>query len=289
MNFNSCKELPNKYLGSDRKKTVLIDGDRYLLKFPDPTGDYPLELELSYINNAISEFIGCKVFKSLGIPVQEVLLGTYSEPGKAEKIACACKDFCTDGFSLYEAEALLISRTEEIKTNRMELDYIVSFMEQMGPVADELKTRFFDMFVVDCWICNADRHNSNWGILIHEKSGEMKAAPVYDCGSALCPLLADDMLSDEMAKEHALGTHSAVMHQGSRIWSSKFILAADHPMLNDAICRIVPRIDMNQIRAILDETECVSRVRKDFYKSVLQYGYDLVLRPAYEKIISENA
>ena len=153
MNFNSCKELPNKYLGSDRKKTILIDGDRYLLKFPDPTGDYPLELELSYINNAISEFIGCKVFKSLGIPVQEVLLGTYSEQGKEKKIDCACKDFCADGFSLYEAEALLISRTEEIKTNRMELDCIVSFMEQMEPIAEELKERFFDMFVVDCWIC----------------------------------------------------------------------------------------------------------------------------------------
>lgn len=56
MNFNTCKEIPNKYLGSDRKKTILIDGDRYLLKFPDPTRGYPLELELSYINNAIITF-----------------------------------------------------------------------------------------------------------------------------------------------------------------------------------------------------------------------------------------
>ena len=102
-------------------------------------------------------------------------------------------------------------------------------------------------------------------------------------------MLSDDMLSDEMAREHALGTHSAIMHHGSRIWSSKCILAADHPMVNDAVRRIVPRIDMHQIRAIIDETEYVSGVRKDFYKSVLQYGYDLVLRPAYENLISKNA
>lgn len=288
MNFHSCRELPNKYLGSDRKKTILIGNERYLLKFPDPTSGYPLELELSYINNAISEYIGCKIYESIGIPVQGVRLGTYKEPGKEAKVACACKDFCSDGFSLYEAEALLISRTEEIKSNRMELDYIISFIDQMEPIATELKQRFFDMFVVDCWICNADRHNNNWGVLIHEASGEMKPAPVYDCGSSLSPLLADDFLNDEIAKEHALGTHSAIMHHGSRIWSSKYILSCENKDLNEAIVRIVPRIDLHKIFHIIDTLEYAGDVRKSFYRSILQYGYDLVLYPAYENITNKR-
>ena len=41
--------------------------------------------ELSYTNGCVSEYLGCQIFKSIGIPVQETLLGTYTKNGK-EKI-----------------------------------------------------------------------------------------------------------------------------------------------------------------------------------------------------------
>lgn len=41
---------------------------------------------------------------------------------------------------------------------------------------------------------------------------------------------------------------------------------------------------MQKIFSLIDETQHISDTRKIFYQSILQYGYDLVLRPAYNKI-----
>lgn len=72
----------NDYAGSEKKRTVIMDdGKQYMLKFPDPTRE--INNQMSYINNAISEYLGCKVFASAGIPVQNVYLGTYSTPTKS--------------------------------------------------------------------------------------------------------------------------------------------------------------------------------------------------------------
>ena len=49
-------------------------------------------------NCCISEYIGCKVFESVGIPVQETVIGTYTSKGK-EKVVVACKDFTSQGIN----------------------------------------------------------------------------------------------------------------------------------------------------------------------------------------------
>ena len=73
MNFISfndhiVKEKINQFSGSEKKKTVVLDdGKTYLLKFPDPSRQ--ANSTLSYINNALSEYIGCKIVESIGIPV----------------------------------------------------------------------------------------------------------------------------------------------------------------------------------------------------------------------------
>lgn len=64
INFNEhiLASKRNVYGGSDRKRTVILDNNQqYLLKFPDPTRE--LNRDVSYINNAISEYLGCCVFR----------------------------------------------------------------------------------------------------------------------------------------------------------------------------------------------------------------------------------
>ena len=51
----------------------------------------------------------------------------------------------------------------------------------------EIKERFWDMFVVDCFINNNDRHNGNWGIFVFESENKISLAPVYDNGNSLFP------------------------------------------------------------------------------------------------------
>ncbi len=46
-----------------------------MLKFPDPSR--AKKIQQSYINNQFSEYIGCHIFESVGIPVQKTLLGIF--------------------------------------------------------------------------------------------------------------------------------------------------------------------------------------------------------------------
>ena len=70
IDFTNCKEEINTYKGSEKKKTLIYENKKYLVKFPDPIREK--NKEISYINNAYSEYIGSKIFKILGIPCQEV-------------------------------------------------------------------------------------------------------------------------------------------------------------------------------------------------------------------------
>ncbi len=89
-----------------------------MLKFsPFPT----IYKEMSYTNNCISEYLGCQIFKSVGIPVQETLLGTYTSKAK-EKIVVACKDFTSQKsagvrISQYECERKPMARMKQRPMN----------------------------------------------------------------------------------------------------------------------------------------------------------------------------
>lgn len=91
-----------------KKKTVLMDdGNKYLLKFLDPTREKGRDL--SYINNAISEHISCSIYNIIGIPAQKTILGEYVDENGKTKIACACQDVRKNGEMMYEINKLELS------------------------------------------------------------------------------------------------------------------------------------------------------------------------------------
>lgn len=280
-NFNQYLELPNKYLGSDRKKTLLINGEKYLLKFPDPVRNK--KHVLSYINNAVSEYLGCHIFGSIGIPVQETRLGFYKEKNGKTKVACACKDFCRNEFELYEVKALSLANTESEKEEKGDIFDTLSVIREL-PIGKDLEKHFWDMFVVDALICNTDRHEGNWGVLIQTGTNNMSIAPVYDCGSSLVPLLADEELSFDVAKNYAVNARSASVLDGRRICFSQYILSMKNPALNDAVKRIFPQIDLRAIEKIIESTDCISEKRKGFYKSLINITFEQTLKPVYKAI-----
>lgn len=280
-NFNQYQELPNKYLGSDKKKTLLIKEEKYLLKFPDPIRDK--KHELSYVNNALSEYIGCHIYESIGIPVQKTVLGVYIEESGKSKIACACKDFCDNGFELYEAKGLILANTELDISKKLDITDTLQIIRKL-PIGEELENHYWDMFVVDAFICNTDRHNGNWGILLNSETGEMLVAPVYDCGSSLTPLINDDDLSPSVARNYAINTKSACIINGKRVCFSEYIKAMENEKLNEAIKRIVPRIDLEKIYKIVDTLDCITSRRKAFYKELLKVSYEYTLLSTYQKL-----
>ena len=76
IDFTNSIKKNKAYAGANGSKiAVVYNGEQYMLKFPPfPT----INKGISYTNSCISEYIGCKIFESVGIPVQETILGTYT-------------------------------------------------------------------------------------------------------------------------------------------------------------------------------------------------------------------
>ena len=65
VDFSNAIEIAPEYTGSEKKKTMILDNKKYLVKFPDPNRS--TKLEISYINNVYSEYIGSKIFELCGL------------------------------------------------------------------------------------------------------------------------------------------------------------------------------------------------------------------------------
>jgi len=51
INFNMAEEKINKFLGSEKKTTILYNDELYMLKYPDPVRADRFRENLSYKNN----------------------------------------------------------------------------------------------------------------------------------------------------------------------------------------------------------------------------------------------
>lgn len=80
IDFTNAIEEFNNYKGSEKKKTLIYNNKKYLVKFPDLIREK--NKNISYINNAFSEYIGSNVFKMVGLKTQNTNLGKYEYNGK---------------------------------------------------------------------------------------------------------------------------------------------------------------------------------------------------------------
>ena len=281
---NSIEEL-NNYKGSEKKKTLIYNGKKYLVKFPDPIREK--NKNISYINNAFSEYVGSNIFKIIGFKVQNTILGTYTYNGK-KKIVCACEDFTDGNHILYEFESLALSSNPDKKIET-ELSDILEVIEETKKmiIEDDIKEKFWDMFIVDSLIGNTDRHNGNWGLLVNARSDRAEFAPIYDCGSCLNPMIGDEeikKLSDVEIKNLAINCYSCIKENGKKINYMTFIKEHKNQDCNNAIRRIMPKVNMENINEFIDGIDCMQDIRKAFYKNIILIRYQILL-DTFNKII----
>ena len=274
IDFTNAVQKNKTYAGANGGKiSVLYNGEQYMLKFqPFPT----INKEMSYTNSCISEYIGCKVFESVGIPVQETVIGTYTSKGK-EKVVVACKDFTSQGITLQDFASLKnrIIDSERNGYGTELADILSTIDEQTAMDSETLKTRFWDMFIVDALIGNWDRHNGNWGFLYNNATDEVTLAPVFDCGSSLYPQADEDLMKKILSDKNELNHRifdiplSAVTYNGKKINYFKFLSEGKFPDCNKALKRIASRIDIKKIYEIIDNTPTITELQKEFYKTML--------------------
>ena len=284
IDFTNAIETLNIYKGSEKKKTLIYDNKKYLVKFPDPI--VKKDKTIFYINNVISEYIGSNIFKLTLFETQNTVLGKYNYNGK-EKMVCACEDFTDNNHILYEFENLTLSTNIDKKIDT-ELNDIVDVINSSGHLidVDDTKEKFWDMFIVDALIGNTDRHNGNWGFILNQKNEEITFSPIYDCGSSLNPMLEDtdiEVLSETELKNLARNTYSCIKEDGKKINYMSYIKEAKNEDCNKALIRMFKKIDINKINNFIDEISCISNIRKEFYKKLIFLRYEII-KEAYNKI-----
>ena len=103
VDFTNLPKRNKMYAGANGSKiSVIYGGQQYMLKFPPPPTK---NKDMSYSNSCFSEYLGCQIYESIGIPVQKTMLGTYTVKGK-EKIVVACGDFTEPGVTLQDFASL---------------------------------------------------------------------------------------------------------------------------------------------------------------------------------------
>ena len=303
-NFNNVIASGRKYGGmAGAKLGIIFNDENWIIKFPKSTRGFNT-IEISYTTTPLSEYLGSHIYESIGIPVHETVLGV-----KDEKIVVACKDFKEKGERLYEFREIkneyvkgLEEKIESLSSssgNGTDINEIMLIMDNNPTFIDNpmLKDRFWDMFVVDSLIGNNDRNNGNWGILVNEDTKTTRIAPVYDNGASFNNKMSEErmyaILQDKIRFENSayISRSSAFFENDKNINPLKYIEKSDNPELNKAILRIVPNINLDKIKEIIysvpntdGATKITSNTVKEFYKKLIEYRYNNILLPVFNKL-----
>ena len=275
IDFTDCERLPGRaYNGANGKKiAVRYDDDVWLLKFPPSTAEKPTTL--SYSNSCYSEHLASTIANMIGLKAQETRLGTFTN-GKT-KVVCACRDFTADGKVLYDfcsiKNTVIDSDTGGTGTEMNDVLETIELQSFVDPV--ELKAHFWDMFVVDAFLGNFDRHNGNWGFLVDPTTRKAEIAPAFDFGSCLLPQADDDIMRRVIGDKAELDARiynfpaSALKQEGKKIGYVDFIAQNRDGVLAPSLAHIVPRIDLAAINAFIDDTPYLTDHQRRFYKVYL--------------------
>ena len=294
IDFTCCEKTKKTYEGANGNKICIkYNSELYMLKFPAIPSK---NKDMSYSNSCISEYLGCQIYDSVGVPVQKTLLGTYTQQNGKTKIVVACKDLETDGFDLKNFASLknTVIDSEHNGYGTELQDILDSIDKQQNIDVLTLKNRFWDMFIVDALIGNFDRHNGNWGFLYNKVTDESILAPVYDCGSCLYPqadkTIIKTILSSDAERNNRIYNFptSAIKIDDKKINYRDYLLSTDDRDCLNSIVNIIPKINISKIRDIVDGIECLDDLQREFYKTMLSERYSIILRPAYEKALEKR-
>lgn len=257
------------YNGANGKKIAVSYKDEvWILKFPNDVRERPNEQ--SYSNSCFSEHVGCTIYDSLGIPVQETLLGTFVN-GRT-KVVCACKDFTKPGLRLFDFCSIKNTVLESGSGGTgTELNDVLEAIEQQQFMDSfVVRRRFWQMFVVDALLGNFDRHNGNWGFLVDENTGMTELAPVFDCGSCLLPQADETIMTRCLENEDELNARiysfpsSMLKIEGKKINYLEFLANCRDEQFLAILSELRPAIQALDFDRVIAETPYMTDLQRRF-------------------------
>lgn len=309
IDFNHAEVAKRIFYGGDAgaKSAIKYNDEIWMLKLPKSTRDYRTR-QISYTTSPLSEYIGSKIYESLGMPVHETLLGE-----RGGKVVVACKDFTRTG----GVETAKLIPFNELKNAYMSSDLdscsgtgsetlleevldTIAGQEDLRDI-DGTSRRFWDMFVVDAFIGNNDRNNGNWGLLHNLSSDSMALAPVYDNGNAFFNKRSSNQIEKRLSDIDALREdayrvptcaykYTGYDNEAHKINPHTFIERGENKECNDAVVRFVEKIDLNKVEQIINDVPekvgdliVMPSAQKEFYLKIMSLRLDEVITPAGRK------
>ncbi|MCF7931706.1 MAG: HipA domain-containing protein [Acholeplasmataceae bacterium] len=269
------------YTGSEEKFGITIDQQYFIIKFQKNS-------ETGLLNNHISEHLGSSIFNLLGEEAQETSLGYYW--GRQVVI---CKDFneANSVFTPFNGVGeSTLERDKEIYNYTYE-DITAMLLENSKMTrVNEVIDRFWNMYIIDALLGNFDRHGANWGFI--KTNNTYKMAPIFDNGSSLFPrrnnevLMLEAMTKEDVIKEMTFTYPTSQIRQGRRKSSYYDIIhSLKFEACNQALSKMVQRIDLAKIFKLIELEEMLSDVQKAFYQYVIQYRYDHIIKESYDRLV----
>lgn len=235
-------------------------------------------VEISYANDPISEYIGSHVYDICGVPVHYTVLGKYNG-----KICVLCEDTVYPSKVIEFREWRNRIMSEDIVQHHSGMSSricdIIEIIDNIEIFNKEVLQRFWDMFVIDALIGNTDRNNGNWGFYID--GGELKLYNVYDCGGCLDNKRSDEQLGkslkDGTYEDFAYNFTTSIMdNKGKRINPLHYIRDNSNKYIANALNKLP--LNMLQISKMISYMQpVISPVREEWYCTMILCRLEFLL------------
>lgn len=280
---NNLKVEPYRMYGgaTGSKIGVWYNDKLYMLKTQQNVKKRDFKnVEISYANDPISEYIGSHIYNICGIPAHETILGKYHN-----KICVLCRDYSYPNKIIefrewrnHIMDESILQHYSGMSSRLSDIMNIISKVDILN--CDEVKQHFWNMFVIDALIGNTDRNNGNWGFIVVNK--KLKLYPVYDCGACLNNKKSDNQLSEllntDKYKDMVYNFTTMMQDEsGKRINPLHYIRDNYSSYIYNAL-NLLPK-DFEEIEALVNGIKpVISQVRADWYNKVLKLRLEFLIK-----------
>lgn len=282
MNLIKCDDLkviPNRLYGGATGSKIAVEysDSVWILKCGESLRTKGFRnVEISYANDPITEYIGSHIYEIFGFPVHETLLGTYYD-----RMCVLCTDnaYPNHLFEFKEFRNAIFDDTVVQASSGMSthLSDIIQVINKSDRIPTEKAiVRFWQMFVLDALIGNTDRNNGNWGFVF--ENGEFELYDVYDCGGCLNNKRSDEQMQHDLdadaIKHLALNyTFNFKNENGKRINPFHYIEKNPNPVIKQTL-ELFTEDRLEDIYVLIDSLiPVISSVRAIWYKEIIRLRF----------------